>query len=129
VAILTFEVPNESETGSPTKQLSVALPNVTSAHTEAMPGWTARLDHDIPKGIFHSVTWTATSPNPTIPADQFALGRIEVTLPDTDSARFPLGHGLTLTVLPRLSKRLTTANRLKPSPINSSDSHLVVTVL
>jgi uncharacterized protein YcnI len=50
VAILTFEAPNESETGSPTTQLSVALPSVTSAHTEAMPGWTAELDHDIPKG-------------------------------------------------------------------------------
>ena len=62
VAILTFSVPNESETGSPTTQLSVALPNVTSAHTEVMPGWTATLDHDIPAGVFRSVTWTA-APN------------------------------------------------------------------
>ena len=88
VAILTFEVPNESETGSPTTQLSVALPNVTSAHTEVMSGWTARLDHDIPAGVFRSVTWTA-APNAGIPADQFALFRIEVTLPDTDTASFP----------------------------------------
>jgi uncharacterized protein YcnI len=88
VAILTFEVPNESETGSPTTELSVVLPNVTSAHTEVMPGWTVRLDHDIPAGIFHSVTWTAT-PNAGIPADQFALFRVEVTLPDSDTASFP----------------------------------------
>jgi uncharacterized protein YcnI len=88
VAILTFEVPNESETGAPTTQLSVALPNVTSAHTEVMPGWTAQLDHDIAAGIFRSVTWI-TAPNAGIPADQFALFRIEVTLPDSDTASFP----------------------------------------
>ena len=88
VAILTFEVPNESETGAATTQLSVALPNVTSAHTEVMPGWTAQLDHDIAAGIFRSVTWTA-APNAGIPADQFALFRIEVTLPDSDTASFP----------------------------------------
>ena len=89
VAILTFEVPNESETGSPTTQLTVALPNVTSAHTELMPGWTAKLDHDISAGIFHAVTWTAAPPNAGIPADQFALFRIEVNLPDSDTASFP----------------------------------------
>ena len=89
VAILTFEVPNESETGSPTTQLSVALPSVTSAHTEVMPGWVAQLQHDISAGIFHSVTWTATPPNAGIPADQFALFRIEVNLPDSDTASFP----------------------------------------
>jgi uncharacterized protein YcnI len=88
VAILTFEVPNESETGSPTTQLSVALPNVTSAHTEVMSGWTAQLDHDIAAGVFRSVTWTA-SPSVGIPADQFALFRIEVTLPNSDTASFP----------------------------------------
>ena len=45
-SVLTFEVPNESENGALTTQLSVALPNVESASTEAMPGWTARLDRD-----------------------------------------------------------------------------------
>jgi uncharacterized protein YcnI len=89
VAILTFEVPNESESGSPTTQLTVALPNVTSAHTEVMPGWTARLEHEISAGIFHSVTWTAAPPNAGIPPDQFALFRIEVNLPDSDTASFP----------------------------------------
>ena len=88
VAILTFYVPNESETGSSTTQLSVALPNVTSAHTEVMPGWTAQLDHDVPAGVFRSVTWTA-APNTGIPADQFAQFRVEVTLPDSDTASFP----------------------------------------
>lgn len=88
VAIVTFMVPNESETASPTTQLTVALPNVTSAHTEVMPGWTVQLDHDIPAGTFRSATWTA-APGAGIPADQFALFRIQVTLPDTDTASFP----------------------------------------
>jgi len=42
-SVLTFEVPNESENGALTTQLSVALPNVESASTEAsrvgLPGW------------------------------------------------------------------------------------------
>lgn len=88
VAMVTFMVPNESETGSPTTQFRVALPNVTSAHTELMPGWTAQLDHDIPSGTFRSATWTAT-PDAGIPADEFALFRIQVNLPDSDTASFP----------------------------------------
>ncbi|MBV8928335.1 MAG: DUF1775 domain-containing protein, partial [Mycobacteriaceae bacterium] len=71
-----------------TVQLTVAVPNVTSAHTEVMPGWTARLDRDVSAGIFHGVTWTA-APNAGIPVDQFALFRVEVTLPDADTASFP----------------------------------------
>lgn len=88
VALVTFMVPSESETGSPTTQLRVALPNVTAAHTELMPGWTAQLDHDIPSGTFRSVTWTA-APHAGIPADEFALFRIQVNLPDSDTASFP----------------------------------------
>ena len=88
VATVTFMVPNESETGSPTTQLRVVLPNVTSAHTEAMPGLTAQLDHDIPSGTFRSVTWTA-APHAGIPGDEFALFRIQVNLPDSDTASFP----------------------------------------
>ena len=50
-AILTFQVPNESDKGALTTQFSVALPNVTSASTELMPGWTSRLDRDTAAGI------------------------------------------------------------------------------
>jgi uncharacterized protein YcnI len=88
VATVTFMVPNESETGSPTTQLRVVLPNVTSAHPEVMAGWTAQLDHDIPSGTFRSATWTA-DPRSGIPADEFALFRIQVNLPDSDTASFP----------------------------------------
>ena len=88
VATVTFMVPNESETGSPTTGLTVMLPNVTSAHTELMPGWTVHLDHDISAGAFHSVTWSA-APAAGIPAAQFALFRVQVYLPDTATASFP----------------------------------------
>ena len=87
-AIVTFEVPNESSTGAATTALTVALPNVASAHAEAMPGWTAKLDRDAVAGTVRSVTWTA-APIGGIPADQFALFRISVQLPDSDTVSFP----------------------------------------
>ncbi len=87
-SILTFKVPNESEKGALTTQLSVALPDVASASTEAMPGWTARLDRNAAAGTVSSVTWTA-APGTGIGADQFALFRISVKLPDAQTVSFP----------------------------------------
>ncbi|PIB78170.1 YcnI family protein [Mycobacterium celatum] len=87
-AIVTFSVPNESSTGAATTALTVALPDVASASTETMPGWTAVFDRDAASGTVHSVTWTA-APGGGIPADQFALFRISVQLPDADTVRFP----------------------------------------
>ncbi|MGY4708120.1 YcnI family copper-binding membrane protein [Mycolicibacterium sp. CBM1] len=87
-ALITFQVPNESEKGSPTTQVTIALPNVTSASTDVMSGWTAKLDRD-GSGAYRSVTFTAT-PNAGIPVAQFELFPISVQLPDTDSATFPV---------------------------------------
>jgi uncharacterized protein YcnI len=87
-SVLTFKVPNESEKGALTTQLSVALPNVASASTEAMPGWAARLDRNAAAGTVSSVTWTA-APGTGIGADQFALFRISVKLPDAQNVSFP----------------------------------------
>jgi uncharacterized protein YcnI len=87
-SVLTFNVPNESEKGAFTTQLSVALPNVESASTEAMPGWTARLDRDAAAGTTRSVTWTA-APGTGIAPDQFALFRISVKLPGTQTVSLP----------------------------------------
>jgi len=87
-SVLTFKVPNESEKGALTTQLSVALPNVASASTEVMPGWTAALDRDAAAGTTHSVTWTA-APGTGIGRDQFALFRISVKLPDTQTVSLP----------------------------------------
>src|ERR1700730_8453084 len=88
MAIVTFQVPNESNTGAATTALTVSLPGVASASTETMPGWTAKLDRDAACGTVRSVTWTA-APNAGIAADQFALFRISVQLPDTDTVSFP----------------------------------------
>jgi uncharacterized protein YcnI len=88
MAIVTFQVPNESNAGAATTALTVSLPNVASASTETMPGWTARLDRDTASGTVGSVTWTA-APNGGIGVDQFVLFRISVQLPDADSVSFP----------------------------------------
>lgn len=88
MAIVTFQVPNESNAGAATTALSIALPDVASARTESIPGWTAKLDRDAASGGVHSVTWTA-APNGGIGVDQFALFRISVKLPDTDIVSFP----------------------------------------
>jgi uncharacterized protein YcnI len=86
--ILTFQVPNESDKGALTTQLSIALPNVASASTELMPGWTAKLDRDAAAGITRAVTWTA-APGIGVAPDQFALFRVAVTLPNTDTVSLP----------------------------------------
>ena len=88
MAIVTFQVPNESDKGAATTALTITLPDVASARTETMPGWTARLDRDAASGTVHSVTWTA-APGGGIPADQFALFRLSVQLPNTDTVNFP----------------------------------------
>ncbi|AGB26384.1 hypothetical protein Mycsm_06231 [Mycobacterium sp. JS623] len=87
-SVVTFNVPNESEKGALTTQLSVALPNVASVSTESMPGWTAKLDRDAAAGTVRSVTWTA-APGTGIAPDQFGLFRISVKLPDAPTLSLP----------------------------------------
>ncbi len=87
-SLVTFQVPNESNTGARTTALAVTLPNVASVSTEYLPGWTATLDRDAAAGTVRSVTWTA-APDGGIPVDQFALFRISVQLPDAESVSFP----------------------------------------
>lgn len=87
MAIVTFEVPNESPTGSATTELTVTLPDVASARTETKPGWTARLDRDAATGAVRSVTWTATAGG--IGADEFGQFQIKMKMPDTDTVDFP----------------------------------------
>jgi uncharacterized protein YcnI len=88
MALVTFQVPNESTTGAATTALTVDLSNVSSVQTEAEPGWTAKLDRDTASGTAHSVTWTA-APNGGIAVDQFGLFQISVKLPDADTVSFP----------------------------------------
>jgi uncharacterized protein YcnI len=87
-AVLTFRVPGESETGAVTTQFSVTLPDLASARAEVMPGWSTRLDRNAAAGTVRSVTWTA-APSVGISADQFALFRISVQLPNQPSVSLP----------------------------------------
>jgi uncharacterized protein YcnI len=87
-SVLTFKVPNESEKGALTTQLNVALPDVASASTELMPGWTATMDRDAAAGTVRSVTWTAAA-GTGIGRDQFALFRISLKLPNDHTVSFP----------------------------------------
>jgi uncharacterized protein YcnI len=88
IALVTFQVPNESTTGAATTALTVDLSSVSSVQTQAVSGWTAKLDRDAASGVVHSVTWTAV-PNGGIAVDQFGLFRITAKLPDADSVSFP----------------------------------------
>lgn len=88
MALVTFQVPNESTKGAATTALTVDLSNVSSVQAEAEAGWTVKLDRDEASGNVHSVTWTA-APNGGIPVDQFGLFRISVKLPDADTVSFP----------------------------------------
>lgn len=87
-ATLEFSVPNESETKALTTALTVQLPDVGSASTELLPGWTSTVDRDVAKGTVRSVTWKAVAGNGIGP-DQFALFQVRVKLPDTESVVFP----------------------------------------
>ena len=87
-ALVTFEVPNESEKGSPTTQIVISLPNVASASTDVMAGWTAKLDRES-NGAYRSATFTAV-PNAGIPPGQFELFPVSIQLPDADSVAFPV---------------------------------------
>lgn len=88
-ALVTFQVPNESEKGTPTTKVTITLPNVASASTDVMAGWTATLDRDPANGAYRSVTFTAT-PNAGIGTAQFELFPISIQLPDADSVSFPV---------------------------------------
>ena len=87
VALVSFQVPNESTTGAATTALTVDLTGVSAVRTEAKAGWSAKLDRDS-SGAVRSVTWTA-APNGGIAVDQFGVFRISAKLPDADTVSFP----------------------------------------
>jgi uncharacterized protein YcnI len=86
--VVTFRVPTESDTASTTK-LSVQLPGVSSALTEPMAGWTAKIDKN-DKNQVVAVTWTADPGNPGIGPGHFQRFALSVgPLPKQDSVSFP----------------------------------------
>lgn len=86
--IVSFRVPNESETGSATTALTITLPAVASARSDVMAGWTSALRRDPATGTIQEVTWTAT-PDAGIFADQFEIFQMQVTLPAAETVTFP----------------------------------------
>lgn len=86
--ILTFKVPTESEIAATTK-LSVQLPAVTSARTEPVLGWTAKVDRN-DKRLVTGVTWTADPGSPGVAPGQFQRFVLSVyPLPKQQRVSFP----------------------------------------
>ena len=87
--VITFRVPNESDTAS-TVELTVALPNLTSAHTEPLPGWTAEVKKDPATEEATEVTWKVADGNPGIRPGEFLQFRVSGgPLPEQETVTMP----------------------------------------
>ncbi|MFD4467084.1 YcnI family protein [Rhodococcus sp. NPDC058505] len=85
--VLTFKVPTESETAGTTR-LEVTLPNLKSARTEPIPGWTSQVVKDPSTGEATSVTWTA-DPGVSVGPGQFQQFALSAgPLPETETVSF-----------------------------------------
>ncbi|MBF6324354.1 YcnI family protein [Nocardia cyriacigeorgica] len=88
MAVATFRVPTESETAA-TTAITVAVPNLSIAMTEPIPGWTAKVDRN-DKSQVTAVTWTADPGNPGVGPGQFQRFAVALgPLPQQDSVSFP----------------------------------------
>lgn len=86
--VLTFRVPTESETAG-TTAVTVQLPNLKSARTEPMPGWTSTVQKDPASATATSVTWTA-DPGVSVGPGQFQQFVLSAgPLPEQDEVEFP----------------------------------------
>ncbi|MGF7124766.1 YcnI family protein [Rhodococcus sp. AG1013] len=87
-SVLTFRVPTESETAG-TTAVTVQLPNLKSARTEPMPGWTSTVQKDPASATATSVTWTA-DPGVSVGPGQFQQFVLSAgPLPEQGSVEFP----------------------------------------
>ncbi len=87
-ATVSFQVPNESTTGSAITAVTVDLTKVSAVQIEAKLGWGAKIDRAPGSNTVRSVTWTA-APDAGISVDQFGVFRISMKLPDADTVSFP----------------------------------------
>lgn len=86
-SVLTFRVPTESDTAGTTK-LEVTLPDLKSARTEPLPGWTAQVTKN-PNGEATAVTWTA-DPGVSVGPGQFQQFVLSAgPLPEAETVSFP----------------------------------------
>ncbi|WP_280247294.1 YcnI family protein [Nocardia abscessus] len=87
-AVATFRVPTESDIAS-TTALTVTLPNLKSARTEPIPGWSAKVERNDKKEVT-AITWTADPGAAGIAPGQFQRFAVSVgPLPALDSVSFP----------------------------------------
>ncbi|PXW30529.1 UNVERIFIED_CONTAM: uncharacterized protein YcnI [Williamsia faeni] len=87
--VVTFRVPNESDTAN-TVSVSVTLPNLKSARTEPIPGWTAEITKDATTEEATSVTWRAADGNPGIKPGEFVQFPLSAgPLPEQETVEFP----------------------------------------
>lgn len=86
--VITLRVPTESDTAS-TTALTVTLPNLKSARTEPIPGWSSKAEKN-EKSEITAITWTAEPGNPGVGPGQFQRFAISVgPLPTQESVSFP----------------------------------------
>jgi len=85
--VLTFRVPTESDTAG-TTALSVELPELRSARTQPLPGWTATVEKDPESQLATGVTWVA-DPGVSVGPGQFQQFVLSVgPLPEQDEVSF-----------------------------------------
>ncbi|KAA8890621.1 YcnI family protein [Nocardia colli] len=86
--VITLRVPTESDTAS-TTALTVALPNLKSARTEPIPGWSAKIEKN-DKAEITAITWTAEPGNAGVGPGQFQRFAIALgPLPSQETVSFP----------------------------------------
>ncbi|MFT3899134.1 MAG: DUF1775 domain-containing protein [Gordonia sp. (in: high G+C Gram-positive bacteria)] len=68
--VITFMVPNESET-APTTELKVAFPGVKHLSPEGKAGWAAHVTKNAEGGVTE-IRWTANPGTPGVPVGEFA---------------------------------------------------------
>ncbi|MEV6557020.1 YcnI family protein [Nocardia sp. NPDC051756] len=86
--VITLRVPTESDTAS-TTALTVTLPNLKSARTEPIPGWSAKIEKN-DKAEITAITWTAEPGNAGVGPGQFQRFAIALgPLPSQESVSFP----------------------------------------
>lgn len=73
--VVTFVVPNESDTAA-TTALTVTLPRLKSARPEMINGWKAEVAKDPKTSEATSITWTALPGTSGVPVGQFGQFRV-----------------------------------------------------
>lgn len=86
--VATFSVPTESDTAA-TTAVRITVPEIATARTEPVPGWTAAIERDDEDRVV-AVTWTADPGSPGIRPGEFQRFLVSLgPLPETDSIAFP----------------------------------------